>query len=66
MKNKIRIKFNGGNPVILCNKCSKILKYIIDFTENEIQALHGKKYLPPQYCEQCKLKMNEKNISKSI
>ena len=56
MKNKCVFKFNGGNCVIICSGCSKILKYIADFTEEEKKALQGKAgfHIPPQYCEQCK------------
>ena len=68
MKKKSRFVWNSGNLAILCPKCSKIIKVGYEFTEEEKKACQGKSGFrnPPQYCEQCKLKMNEKNISKSI
>src|SRR5574343_860636 len=54
-KKKAIFKFNNANPVILCSKCSKIIKYIKDFTEDEKLAIKGRKYLEPQYCDSCKL-----------
>lgn len=68
MKNKCVFKWNSGNLALLCSKCRKIIKEGKDFTEEEMIACRNTRdyYLPPQYCEQCKLKMNEKNISKSI
>ena len=54
-KNRAKFKFNGGNPVLLCNKCAKIIKYRKDFTEEERAACDSKKYLKPQYCKSCGL-----------
>lgn len=39
------IKFNNGNPIILCYKCRKMLRYI---NANHYKAL------PLEYCETCK------------
>lgn len=58
MKNKAVFKWNGGNPVILCSKCSVIIKYWNDFTEDEKLSAQGKKYLPKQYCNKCKDEYN--------
>lgn len=54
MTNKAVFKFNGGNPVILCSKCSVIIKYSKDFTEEESKACNGEAHLSKQYCEKCK------------
>lgn len=43
MKEQIKIKLNGGNPVVLCSKCNTIIR----------GALVKDKDLPPQYCNQC-------------
>lgn len=54
MKEKLRIKFNGGAGAILCSGCSKIIKTGKDFTEEELKYFTGKiKHFPPQYCEKC-------------
>lgn len=55
MKNKAKFKWNSGNLALLCSKCNRILKVGSEFTEDEIKACNGKKYLNPQYCEKCKL-----------
>lgn len=49
-------KFNGGLGALLCSKCRVIIKTGKDFTEEEKQAIKGKIYYPPQYCENCKNK----------
>lgn len=49
-------KFNGGLGALLCSKCRVIIKTGKDFTEQEKQAIKGKIYYPPQYCEKCKSK----------
>lgn len=58
-KGKIKFKFNGGNPVILCSHCSVILKYHKHFSEDEIKALEGKIKLPAQFCDKCEEKLNK-------
>jgi len=60
MKNKAAFKFNGGKLALLCAICKVIIKTGRDFTDEELEACHGKKYLPPQYCTNCKDK-NENN-----
>lgn len=50
---KAVFKLNGGSTVLLCTKCRKIIKYIEDFTEEEILASKGKKKLKAQYCAEC-------------
>ena len=50
---KAVFKLNGNNTVLLCSKCKKIIKYIGDFTEEEILASKGKKKLKAQYCAEC-------------
>jgi hypothetical protein len=52
---KLIIKFNNGNLAILCSNCFKIIKVGKDFTEEEKDFVKGqKKYLPAQYCDNCK------------
>ena len=55
MKNKIVIKYNSGLLAILCSECRVILKTGTEFTIDELKASQGKKYLPPQYCNECKI-----------
>ena len=57
MKHRAVFKLNGGNPVLLCSKCSKIIKYSRYFTEEEIKASKGEIKLPPQYCDDCAEKL---------
>jgi hypothetical protein len=55
---KARIKFNGGNLALLCHDCSVIIKTGADFTPEELDyALIKGAYLPPQYCDKCKPKI---------
>lgn len=53
MKGKAKFKFNGGNPVLLCSKCSTIIKYWDWFTEDEKKASKGEIKLSPQFCDKC-------------
>lgn len=57
MKKKIKFKFNGGNPVIVCSICNSIIKYAKDFTEDEKKALKGELKMKPQFCDRCEEKM---------
>jgi hypothetical protein len=41
------IKFNGGNPVVLCDKCRKIIR---SATENDFKN----RYNINSYCDECK------------
>ena len=54
MKNKCIFKYNGGLLAILCSECKVIIKEGKDFTKEELLACQNKKYLKPQYCQQCK------------
>ena len=56
MKNKIVIKYNSGLLTIICSECNVILKTGKEFTIDELKASQGKKYLPPEYCDECKVK----------
>ena len=63
-KNKLIVKYNNGNSVILCSKCSIIMKYWKDFTKDEINFTNkgsgqAKYWMPPQYCDKCKIDKNE-------
>jgi len=60
---KAIVKFNGGNLAMLCSGCSVIIKTGVDFTPEELEFTLGKRkeVLPPQYCEKCKSKQNEKH-----
>ena len=64
---KAIIKFNGGNLALLCSRCRVIIKTGKDFTQEELDYTLGvgktvgtSPYLPPQYCESCKNKENDK------
>ena len=59
MKSKAKFKFNGGNPVLLCSKCSAVIKYSKYFTEDEWAASKGDKKIPAQYCDECELKLKK-------
>lgn len=58
MEEKAIFKFNGGVGALLCSGCRVILKTGDQFTEEEKEAMIGKKELPPQTCNtigiQCK------------
>jgi hypothetical protein len=69
MKNKRNplIKFNGNEPVALCNRCYAIMCYVSCREEDgefckvtEIRNLNGVDYIstpigrtPPSYCDNC-------------
>ena len=57
MKSKAKFKLNGGHPVLLCSKCSTIIKYAHHFTEDELKASKGELKLPAQFCDKCEEKM---------
>jgi len=63
MKLKAIFKFNNGRGALLCSKCRVIIKEGYQFTEEEWMGLRGEKYIPPQYCDKCKMsnKMNKNN-----
>lgn len=42
---KAIVKLNGGNPVILCSRCRKIIKYLS--SEDDLSK--------PYYCKDCDL-----------
>ena len=54
MKNKCHFVWNNSNLAIVCSKCGKIIKVGSEFTEEEMLACKGRKYLKPQYCDKCK------------
>ena len=56
-KSKAKFKLNGGNPVLLCSKCSVIIKYSHHFTEEENKACKGEIKIPAQFCDKCEEKM---------
>lgn len=51
-----RFKFNNGQSSLNCSKCSGIIKVGLQFGDDEIQAIRGKKFLAPQFCRECKFK----------
>jgi hypothetical protein len=64
MGNKLIIKYNNGMGAILCSGCRKIIKEGFEYTEEEYKYSRGGiDHLPPQYCEQCKSKQNERTNS---
>lgn len=57
-KDRLIIKFNSGNGAILCSGCAKILKTGNEYTNEERNYALGKlRYLPPQFCDECILKV---------
>ena len=59
------IKYNGGNPVALCNRCFCMMCYVSCANDNcvviERRGLGGVDYIttplgnpPPPYCDECK------------
>jgi hypothetical protein len=57
-KDRLIVKFNSGQGAILCSGCSKILKVGSEYTEEERKYALGKlRHLPPQYCDECSLKV---------
>ena len=63
MTHRARFKLNGGNPVMLCSKCSTIIKYWRFFTEEEKLACTGEIKIPAQYCDDCEEKLGKIKIS---
>lgn len=61
-KEKAIFKFNGGLGALLCSGCRKIMRTAKDFSEEELKGIRGElDYdLPPQYCETCKQKTNDR------
>jgi hypothetical protein len=61
------IKFNGGEPVALCNKCYAIMCYVSCREDDgefcrvkEVRNINGRNYIstkigqpPPPYCDVC-------------
>jgi hypothetical protein len=60
--NKAIVKFNNGNLAMLCNECRTIIKTGKDFTKEELDFVFEKGKLSPQYCEDCKSKLNGSTI----
>lgn len=58
METKAKFKYNGGNPILLCSECGKVIKYFSEFNVNEVNACKGKEYLKPQFCDEKCLKNN--------
>lgn len=61
MKCKAIFKFNSGMLAILCSRCSTIIKTGRKFTPREMFCCSRpggdrRHYMPPQYCNKCKLK----------
>jgi hypothetical protein len=67
------LKFNGGNPVALCNKCSVIMCYvscreqdgkygfILRHNPNNNNGFYSTKPIgqtPPLYCDECEALIN--------
>jgi hypothetical protein len=57
---KPRIKFNGGNPVALCDECSVITEYVT-YNEDDSVTIRDTNEEAPLYCIKCsELKAIEK------
>lgn len=54
LSHRANFKFNNGRGALLCASCRVIMKTGAQFSEKETNAMLGKTYLPPQYCENCK------------
>ena len=57
MKKRAVFRGNNGNSVLLCSKCSVIIKYYKYFTDQEKLACKGEIKLKPQYCDECAEKL---------
>ena len=49
---KPRVKFNGGNPVALCDECSVITEYVT-YNEDDSFTIRNTEKEVPLYCEKC-------------
>lgn len=49
---KPRVKFNGGNPVALCDECSVITEYVT-YNEDDSFTIRDTEKEVPLYCEKC-------------
>ena len=49
---KPRIKFNGSNPVALCNECSVITNYV-SINDDETITIKDTEYEVPELCNRC-------------
>jgi hypothetical protein len=49
---KPRIKFNGGNPVALCNECSVITNYV-SINDDDSVTIADTEYEVPELCAKC-------------
>ena len=52
VKKLITIKINGGNPVVLCEKCRTIISYLKDLP-SEYANLELISKSKAQYCKKC-------------
>jgi len=63
---KAIFKFNSGNAAILCSGCHVIIKTGKDYTDDEILASKGEKYMDAQFCLKCNIKRIFNNNAKHI
>lgn len=59
---KAIVKFNNSKLALLCSGCRAIIKTGKDFTKEELDFVFEKGKLSPQYCEDCKSKLNGSTI----
>jgi hypothetical protein len=65
MANKTLIKFNGGNPVSLCKKCSTITAYVkFDETNGVYLTVDGLE--PKLHCLRCEDLLASKKVRRTI
>lgn len=57
MKKKAVFKNLNNLTVLTCSRCKEIIKYYVDFSEEEKLAAKGELKLPPQYCDRCEEEM---------
>ena len=55
----LKIKLNGGNPVVLCSNCDKILRPALEIEIKYCRLFVGK------YCDDCNKKLFEELKNKS-
>jgi hypothetical protein len=65
MANKALIKFNGGNPVSLCKKCSTIITRVkYNETKDKYVTVDGLE--PPLHCPRCEDLLASKKVRQTI
>jgi len=53
MEKKAKFKVVHNKPQLICSKCSELVKYSKDFSEEDWKAFKGEILLKPQFCDKC-------------